>query len=137
MEKLLKRCKEFNIQNISIGGLGEPLLHPGFFEFIDMISSFQISNITLTTNGLLFTEESQKKLVNSGISKISISVHGYQQETYNKIMGIDYDIVTNNILRFINNYKNQRNILWLSIVKNKINYKEAEDIIDFWNKKRN
>ncbi len=133
--QVFQKSKEYNVKHISIGGIGEPLLHKKLFEFVNLISSQKEILITLTTNGLLMNEEMQDKLINSGIKQISISLHGHTQKTYEKILGVDYDIVNKNINRFIENYPNRLDLLRIAIVKNKINRMEVADIIKYWQKR--
>jgi MoaA/NifB/PqqE/SkfB family radical SAM enzyme len=135
LKQLIKRCEEFKISDISIGGLGEPLVHVKFFGYLDLISKLDNIKITLTTNGLLFTPETQKKLLTYPVYEISLSFNGCDRNTYKNIMGIDYDRVVANIENFIENHPKDIRRLRIAIVKNKMNKAEVEDIIKMWRNK--
>lgn len=65
--------------NVNLYFQGEPLLHPDLLAFIS--ASRQIISV-ISTNGHYLSEEKSFGLVNSGLSKIIISLDGYDQETY-------------------------------------------------------
>lgn len=58
---------------------GEPMLHPGFFRFIDEADG--ISTI-VSTNGHFLNEGNAGKLAKSGLKKIIISLDGMDQQVY-------------------------------------------------------
>ncbi len=60
---------------------GEPLLHS---EIIEMISYARSKNfyVVLSTNGMLLDDTMAEKIVQSGLSKIVISMDGFSQQTY-------------------------------------------------------
>ncbi len=65
--------------NINLYLQGEPMLHPRFFSFIESSYGF---NTIVSTNGHFLSRENSERLVNSGLSKLIISVDGADQETY-------------------------------------------------------
>ncbi|MEP7322605.1 MAG: SPASM domain-containing protein [Saprospiraceae bacterium] len=60
---------------------GEPFIHP---EFLDMVAYAEAKGIyTITsTNGHFLSESNVQKILNSGLSRIIISIDGTTQETY-------------------------------------------------------
>jgi MoaA/NifB/PqqE/SkfB family radical SAM enzyme len=60
---------------------GEPLLHPQIGHLIQLASRYRLFT-SLSTNGLLLTEEKIYELILSGLTHIRISIDGMSQESY-------------------------------------------------------
>jgi radical SAM protein with 4Fe4S-binding SPASM domain len=58
---------------------GEPMLHPGFFSFLENAAN---TTTTVSTNGHFLSADNCEKLVKSGLSKLIISLDGTDQEIY-------------------------------------------------------
>jgi radical SAM protein with 4Fe4S-binding SPASM domain len=65
---------------------GEPLKRPDIFELAEYARSVGL-NTALATNGTLVTEEVAKKIVASGIRRVSISFDGPDAETHDHFRG--------------------------------------------------
>ena len=62
---------------------GEAFLHKRAIEMCEYIKSrFPHIYLYTSTNGLMFNEESAKRLVHSGIDEVTFSIDGASQETY-------------------------------------------------------
>jgi len=58
---------------------GEPMLHPGFFSFLQIPGSiFSV----VSTNGHFLSRENSEKLARSGLKKLIVSLDGMDQATY-------------------------------------------------------
>jgi len=64
------------------------LLHPQLFEIIEYVASRGIE-LYVTTNGTLLTDENIKKILNSKLKRITISLDR-ADEIYEKIRKFDY-----------------------------------------------
>lgn len=62
---------------------GEPLLNPEIFEMISYAHKKRVYTAT-STNGHFLDNESSKKLVESGLDRLIISIDGSEQETYER-----------------------------------------------------
>lgn len=62
---------------------GEPFMNPAFFEFVAYASKKKMYTTT-STNGHYFTEANCKKAVDSGLSRLIVSVDGTTQDVYEK-----------------------------------------------------
>jgi radical SAM protein with 4Fe4S-binding SPASM domain len=60
---------------------GEPYLHPQFLEMVQYASSRKIYTAT-STNAHYLTDANARKTVESGLSRLTISIDGTTQETY-------------------------------------------------------
>jgi MoaA/NifB/PqqE/SkfB family radical SAM enzyme len=107
---------------------GEPLINP---DFVDMIAKSKKYNLVacFSTNLNLLPGDSAKRLVDSGIDIIVISLDGASQETYSRYrVGGDISAVYNNLDRLLS-YRTRATgfplIVWQFIV-NKYNEHEIE-----------
>ena len=67
---------------------GEPLLHPDFIRFVDVLREKKLS-LTIETNGTLMTRELARYLKdNSTLSNISVSVDGATPDVHDPFRGV-------------------------------------------------
>jgi MoaA/NifB/PqqE/SkfB family radical SAM enzyme len=76
-DKIKPFCKDLHLYHS-----GEPLLNRDIFKIIKYASAFTKTNIS--THGNTLTEEKAKKLIESGISVIIVSIDGMTQEIYER-----------------------------------------------------
>lgn len=81
-QRIIDGCP--GIRRLHLQGVGEPLLHPGFF---DMVSYAAAKGITVTTNTnlLLLTGATALRCVASGLAAIYVSVDGATPDVYESI----------------------------------------------------
>lgn len=79
--------------------VGEPIIDKDFIKRVkDARSRKQITIIETITNGILLDKVGIEEILNSGISKIMISVAAFDEETYKKIFRNDnYERIVQNI----------------------------------------
>ncbi|MBI4179209.1 SPASM domain-containing protein [bacterium] len=75
---------------IHLGGLGEPLQHPDFMEFLELIHHTQeggalIPNVHCYTDGRCLTEDIARKLVLGVIQSVMISLDAVEESYYRKV----------------------------------------------------
>lgn len=76
---------------VTIQGMGEPLLAPDFLSMVKYADKKDIA-VTTTLNATFINEDIAVKTVESGISRIYISLDGATKETYEKIRrGADFE----------------------------------------------
>jgi len=100
--KIIDDLKEMpdKLRVLRINGNGEPLLHPRFADMVRYAKSADVANwIETITNGSQFSPELNRRLVESGIDRIRISIEALNAEGYYKICGrhIDFDQFIDNI----------------------------------------
>lgn len=85
--------------SVSLNGVGEPLLHPQFFDVVRHIKSVRPHLITtIFSNGILINESMCYEFIKSGLSKIHISLDAASSETYKKVRGVDkFEHILSNI----------------------------------------
>jgi len=90
---------------VTVQGMGEPLLSPDFLKMVRYANQKDIA-VTTTLNATFMDEERARKVVDSGISRIYISLDGATRETYENIRkGADFDKTINGIRHLIKSRK--------------------------------
>ncbi|BDC19788.1 GTP 3',8-cyclase MoaA [Acidianus sp. HS-5] len=121
-----KASKDFGIKYIKLTG-GEPTLRRDITDIIASLKSLGFE-ISMTTNGILLSRLAVK-LKESGLSRVNVSLHALDRETFKKITGVDaLDKVLEGIKTAID--VNLRPVK-LNFVVNKMNINEVKEIIDF------
>ncbi len=100
-EKLfLKLIEDINkietVETFHFGGIGEPLVHPDFLKFLNMLDK---KEIMVSTNGTLMNEKLAEIFVKKGVKKVTISFDSPSEEIFLNIRGISKNIVYRNIKR--------------------------------------
>ncbi|MEM2619464.1 MAG: radical SAM protein [Candidatus Hadarchaeales archaeon] len=82
---------------LTLLGLGEPLLHPNFREFVEIWKTRVRGPVGFSTNGTLIDDEMARELVKIGVDEIVFSIDGMNR-TYEEIRkGSDFELVLENI----------------------------------------
>ncbi len=99
--------KQSGLMEMKIQGVGEPLLNIFFFKMIDYAMKKHLWVRTTTNASLLHINENYKKLVDSKVHDINISIDGATKEIYESIrLGSNFDILKQNC-KLINDYNNK------------------------------
>jgi radical SAM protein with 4Fe4S-binding SPASM domain len=77
-DKLIAELRPY-LYNINLYFQGESMLHPEFFTFLGKSVK---THTTVSTNGHYLSLENSKELVKSGLNKLTVSVDGMNQITY-------------------------------------------------------
>jgi radical SAM protein with 4Fe4S-binding SPASM domain len=86
-----------DLEQVTLQGLGEPLLAPDLFRMIEYASSRGI-RMGFNTNGTLLSRDRARRLVDAGLHWLHVSLDGASRETYEGIRrGSDFDRVRTNI----------------------------------------
>jgi len=118
-------------------GLGEPFLYPDLFKFIEKIKIIgKDIKIVVVSNGIIFNESLGKKLINSGLDELSISLNANSQNSYKKYMGVDaYNLVKKNIIKFISlreRYKSKLPHIYIQYLDFNNNFHRFDKSIKEW-----
>lgn len=95
------RQSEGKVKDCYFHQVGEPLLHP---EIIPMVRAIKNAGlwVSLSTNGVLLTEELFLMLSGAGLDHITLSLESTNEGSYSGIrVGASYSVVRNNIDRAI------------------------------------
>ncbi|MCK4846040.1 MAG: SPASM domain-containing protein [Deltaproteobacteria bacterium] len=118
---------------------GESLMHPNFFEMIELAKRAGLKPIQLTTNAMLLTEELSNKLIRAEIDFISFSVDVLGEEAYKRVrLGGDYKLVMSNIDKFLEMrvaLGSKLPEVQVSTVETEENTESLSEFIDYWQEK--
>jgi hypothetical protein len=83
-------------RNFEYAGMGEPLLNPLIYQFIDYVRD--LGPTSLTTNASALTQNNIERLIQSGLSHLTISFNGEDRVVYEMMMGgLDFDRAQKNL----------------------------------------
>lgn len=135
-KQILKQAHESGAVSLKLNYINEPLIRKDLEEVIAFARFTGYVNVYLVTNGSLLTPDRQASILNSGLTRIYISIDAASADTYNKQRknGL-YDKVVSNVkslleLRDTLNLKFP--LIRVSFLKNKLNIHEAIDFFDQW-----
>jgi len=138
-KRLLKEAVENGTKSLTLTYINEPLIREDISQFIRYAADIGVIDILITTNGTLLTKEVSKKLIDSGLTKINISLDAVTEETYNKIrVGGDFKKTIKNIFDFLKVREDMcKKIpkLGVNFARTKLNDHEYQDFIKFWKDK--
>lgn len=110
--KIINELRPF-IYNINLYFQGEPMLHPEFFDFLELSNGIKT---TVSTNGHFLSEENAEKLARSRLNKIIVSLDGMDRETYSLYrQGGEFEKVISGIQRVSEAVRDTKSSLKLEI----------------------
>ncbi len=138
-----KELIDFSVKNgtraIKLNYINEPLIRNDLIKFIEYAKFKGILDIYFSTNGILLTKKISENLINSGLTRIQVSIDAKTQKTYEKVRpGGLLSTVIKNLENFFDIKKKLGNIIPLvrvNFVKTSLNENELEEFIKFWSKK--
>jgi radical SAM protein with 4Fe4S-binding SPASM domain len=72
------------VKDLHLQGLGEPMMHPRFFEMVEYAVGKGMT-VSINSNFTLLTPEKAERLVTSGLDTLHVSIDGATRETYERI----------------------------------------------------
>jgi len=138
-KKIIDEAVDIGVKSIQFNHINEPLMRRDIGGFIKYAKDCGIVDIMISTNGVLLTEKMIKELIESGLTRLSISIDAITVDVYNKMRkGGDYNKLVSNIENFIDT-KNKMDtslpLLKVTFVRSPLNEHEQRDFVDYWNKK--
>ena len=135
-KEVIDQGVENGLAAIRLNYINEPFIRKDIFDFIKYAKSKGILDIYLSTNGSLLTENIINNLLDSGLTRLQVSIDATTKKTFDKIrQGGDFNKVISNTLNFIRiREQKQKELptLRVNFVKTKTNMHELDDFIDFW-----
>lgn len=135
-EHLLLKIPAGRSHSLSLCGLGEPLLHPHFRDYLARLSdAFPASCLNLVTNGTLLDEQTVSALLSARVFSISVSFNGIDAHTYEDWMkGAHFEKTLSNLeyaRREIERAKAPTR-LTVNFILTRENLPDKEKIESFW-----
>lgn len=108
--RILREAKSIGVKEIGMFLLGESFLVKDIPEYIKYAKDVGIEYVFITTNGSLCTPKRLEDVINAGLDSLKFSVNAGEKERYKKLTGVDgFDKVVSNI-KWLYEYKKQKNI---------------------------
>jgi uncharacterized Fe-S cluster-containing radical SAM superfamily protein len=127
------------LKAIRLNYINEPLIRKDIIDFIEYAKKKGVLDIYLSTNGSLLKEKFILKLINSGLTRIQVSIDAFTKPTFDKIrQGGNFSDVVKNTLNFLKIRKDLNKelpTLRVNFVRTDLNKHEYEDFISFWSNK--
>ena len=97
-KRIIDEGAEHKLWAIKLSYRGEPLLHKDIFKMVGYAKKKGILDVYFNTNATLMDKEAAKKILDSGLDRISISVEGTSAPEYEKLrVNSKFDTVFRNI----------------------------------------
>jgi len=126
-KKVLDKLHENNFRVLQLTG-GEPLMNPDFFEIVKYAKKLNFL-VFAPTNGTLINEKVADKLKESKIDQISVSLHHYKPEIFEKISG--HKDILKRVTKSIDVLKKKKLPVSALCTISKYNINDIEDIAKF------
>jgi MoaA/NifB/PqqE/SkfB family radical SAM enzyme len=87
--------------SVYFGGIGEPLFHPSTLDWIEQAKALGVK-VELITNGTILNEKTARRLIDSGLDMLWVSLDGASEETYADVrLGAELPRILRNLRRFV------------------------------------
>jgi len=112
---IVDQAQALGCNAFTIFRLGEPLLFPGLFKWLDYFQEKQ-AKVSIYTNASNLTPEIGRRLQDYRdiYSDVTVSFHGIDAESYHENMGLDFHKVHGNIVEFMKYNEIPMNIYMLA-----------------------
>ena len=127
------------LKSIRLNYINEPLIRKDITKFIQYAKNAGVLDIYFSTNGSLLTPKISEALLESGLTRIQVSIDATTKNTFDKVrQGGDFDAVvrnTENFIKYRNSKKKELPTVRVNFVRTEVNKHELDDFISFWKNK--
>ncbi|MCC7516428.1 MAG: radical SAM protein [Pseudomonadales bacterium] len=113
----------------TLTGLGEPMLHPQFLEFVAHGIRRGL-HVDIVSNGSRLTPTLSAGLLDAGLKTIVFSVSDID-DAYDKVYGLPFSVTRDNIVDFIQQSRGRCHVQ-ITVVRHDGNVGQIDDIVSFW-----
>jgi MoaA/NifB/PqqE/SkfB family radical SAM enzyme len=129
IRKIFQELFDFGIRFVAIEG-GEPFLRQDIFEIMDIFEKMGFL-YSLTSNGILLSEEKIAELNKRKPNSLMISIDSLERDKYKFLRGVDgLEKIIRNI-ELLKEKLNKNILLRINTTVSPLNYKEVENILRF------
>lgn len=138
--KILSDMDGFSLPyTICLGGSGEPMMHPSFYDFMTKLMERPlIRNIVVETNGLYADSRYKSLLEKDNEKKIKtiVNICGHNEKSYQAIHGVQAFQKVYHHLAELNTIDDRTDSLFIQIPKINETEPELDRYYDFWEKQK-
>ncbi len=113
------------LKTVQLGGFGEPMVHPRFFEVVTRVKELGLK-LEFITNGYYLTPQNVDKLIDLKVDKIIVSMDAPREKEYQQIRkNSDFNLLLENLEYIYNQkrkYRTNNPHLWFEFVAMQSNY---------------
>jgi anaerobic magnesium-protoporphyrin IX monomethyl ester cyclase len=137
-KKIIDECKTHReLERIILYLNNEPLTDIHIVDRINYAKEIvPWASVHILTNGSLLNDKMQDDLINSKLDWIGLSIHGIKKQSIQGAMGLDYDTLFPQLLKFIQKAKCKRNLeefIMVTFLNHKyLSAGEKDQAINFW-----
>jgi radical SAM protein with 4Fe4S-binding SPASM domain len=137
--KLFDEAKEHNLPALLLGSGSEGMLYKDIKEVVSLAHESGVIDLFLITNGTLLTEEMSEFIIDSGVSRLLISLDATTNETFTKVRGKPLlHQIEDNIHKFLEIREKKKALLpmlRISFCVQELNTHEQESFKEKWRDK--
>ncbi|MGL1862861.1 MAG: radical SAM protein [Pseudodesulfovibrio sp.] len=134
-KRIVDEGVEHDLPCLIFGGGSEPMLNKNIGEMIQYAVDGGVMDVMLGTNGSLLTKEFIDRAIDTGLTRLMISLDASTPETYKKIRGGDL-VHIEKMLRYAYEQREKKGlklpIIRVSFVVRDDNKHEVDDFVDKW-----
>ena len=138
-QALIDEAVALGVRGLKLNYINEPMLRTDLERCIAYAKAAGILNVYMVTNGTLLNAKRRASMLDSGITKVFISVDAATSGTYSKQrLSGKFDLVVKNILDFVEERDRQGlkyPLVRVSFLRNALNIHEEEAFREFWQDK--
>ncbi len=137
IKNITEQCRKLNVPTIALGLDDEPTMHTQFYDIVRLLNGSCI-DLWVYTNGLNLSKEMAEFFVEQQVERLLVSIDAATAETYNEVRGGNFQLLEENINRFLEIRESQKSklpFLRLSFVKMQENIAEIPLFIKKWENK--
>ena len=135
-QALIDEAVAFGVRGLKLNYINEPMLRTDLERCIAYAKAAGILNVYMVTNGTLLNAKRRSSMLDSGITKVFISVDAATSGTYSRQrLSGKFDLVVKNILDFVEERDRQGltyPLVRVSFLRNALNIHEEEAFREFW-----
>lgn len=97
------KCFNKNVKLLRFCGAGESLLNPNILEMVDYVVKSKVANrVELITNAIRLKPEVSRRLIESGLSQLRVSIYGLNSEKYRDVgkRTVNFESIVENVKYF-------------------------------------
>lgn len=137
--RIIDEVTSKGVRSINMGAFAEPLIHPDLVPMLKYAHHHGIVDSILISNGVLLNERISKDLLESGLTRLYVSIDAFKATTYRLIRGGRLETVNENLLRFMQLRNKHHKSRWpwvrVSFIEMPQNAAEKDEFIGFWRDK--
>lgn len=133
--KIIDECVDRGVRKVVPFLMAEPLLDNDLFDHISYTKK-KLPNvkIQISTNGGIMTKKKAQLLAKSEVDIITFNFQGINKESYENIMGLNFDQTIDNIQYFLSLKKENNPIIKIGTLIGVLPKNEINNFVNFWKK---